>query len=207
MIKADHFIKDWKDFSYEFITNNEKWNEWYNDKSYGVWTAKFLGGKTSSNKDCPLGEFFKLLYGDNFRYRREDGTFDLSFTFAKDYHNMPRAIGNKSEPLSTIDYPSSYDVVIEVENYIDACWQEMAKLTWLRCPLKVLVTYNDNNTNRKSENAILRERFERIICQSVSRFADVEGTEYVLLIGHDTNKLLEWSAYVFNEKGKLVSQQ
>ncbi|MBS0646119.1 MAG: hypothetical protein JSR97_05960 [Verrucomicrobia bacterium] len=196
-INADIFISSWVEFSQKFTTENLDWLELY--ESNHCWSEKFLGGKRSSSDNSPIGKFFADKF-QGLRYRMEDGSFDLAFSFADNYKKIPYL--NRNE-ISNFDlenqfYPSSYDILLEIENECVCAWQEMTKLTWARCPLKVLVTYNNKWSN---ENEMLAQSFTTIISQSNTDFKDNQETEYLLIIGNNADKKLNWTFYKFDSNG------
>jgi len=196
-LDAETFVSLWKAYSAQFVESHE-WESLYD--SNRDWTNTFLG-KTP----CNVGEFFLNYFKDGnipFRFWREDGTFDLSFSFANDFNNVAYTYRGETDYFEPTGYPIAYDVVIEIENSLQACWQEMTKMTWVRCPLKVVVTYNTFDTLKANEDKMLLERFSSIVAQSNSYFEDNPNTEYLLLIGYKRDNKLMWDAHVFNHDGK-----
>lgn len=191
-LNGNTFIKTWQGFSKQFILDNPDWLNIYENNS--EWSARFLGGKRSSVETSPIGDFFsKNLKG--LRYRTEDGSFDLAFSFAENYRDFGGF------------YPTMYNVIIEVENNCKCAWQEMAKLIWVRSPLKVLVTYNRHPCDTavwKAETKTLQEGFSDIIKQANEKFPENSDTEYLLIIGNNANNNLNWSFQIFNTCGNSL---
>lgn len=117
------------------------------------------------------------------------------------YKNIPYLNRNKILLDEKKLYPISYDIVIEIEieNNLEGAWQEMIKLTWIRCPLKILVTYNQKWSN---EDDMLRQSFTTNISQSNITFKENQDTEYLLIIGNKDNDLLNWKSYKFDSEGQ-----
>lgn len=195
-INADIFISSWIDFGQRFTSENMDWLKFYNNDAR--WSEKFLGGKKSSSVNSPIGKFFANKFG--LRYRTEDGSFDLAFASADNYKQVSYLVRNEIYffDIEGQFYPTSYKVILEHENECARAWQEMTKLTWVRCPLKVLVTYNYKASN---ENAMLAQSFKTIISQSNKEFKDNSSTEYLLIIGNNIDKKLNWTFYKFNSAG------
>lgn len=191
---ATEFIKSWKEFSVQFMTENPDWLKAY--QRDGTWSPKFLVTKSSNSKISPIGNFLKDKF--KLRYRTEDGSFDIAFSSANNFENIPSI---KNDQF----YPAYYDIIIEVENKFNRAWQEMTKLTWVRCPLKVLVTYNSSDENDSKialENEMLVQSFTTIIDQSNKNFADNVQTEYLLIIGNAKDENLNWAFFQFDSTGK-----
>jgi hypothetical protein len=203
-IDKDIFINTWEQFSEHFTSQNPDWLNLYDNSN--EWSAKFLGGKKSCSKSSPIGNFFKMKFSE-LRYRTEDGSFDLVFSFSSNYSKLGYL--HKTE-IDFFDiegwfYPTMYDVIIEVENDCRCSWQEMAKLTWVRCPLKVLVTYNWHPFDTliwQTETKMLVDTFSNIIHQSNQNFKDNSQTEYLLIIGNNADKKLSWSYHKFDSDGQ-----
>lgn len=200
-INSDIFISLWNEFSQQFTSENSEWQVLW-DSDF-LWSKKFLGGKKSSSETSPIGQFFQEKFQD-IRYRTEDGSFDLAFSFAPNYAGIPYINRNKIDHFNLDDqfYPAAYDIIVEIENGCNYAWHEMTKLTWVRCPLKVLITYNGKWSN---ENEMLVLSFSTIISQSNKNFKDNLATEYLLLVGNKTtDNKLEWKHFKFDSNGKVV---
>lgn len=203
-LTSSEFIKAWEEFSVQFIRENPDWLKAYQHD--GTWSPKFLVTKSSNSKISPIGNFLKDKF--KLRYRTEDGSFDIAFSSAENFKNIPYIFKNEIKKFELEDqfYPAYYDIIIEVENKFNRAWQEMTKLTWVRCPLKVLVTYNSSDENESIitlENDMLKESFRTIIDQSNKNFADNVQTEYLLIVGNAKNENLNWNFFQFDSTGKL----
>ena len=203
-ITASEFIKSWKEFSIQFIRENPDWLKAYQHD--GTWSPKFLGTKRSNSECSPIGKFIKDKF--HLNYRTEDGSFDIAFSSAENFKKIPFILKNKIETFELEEqfYPAYYDILIEVENDCNTAWQEMTKLTWVRCPLKVLVTYNSSDENESIialENEMLVQSFTTIIDQSNKTFADNVQTEYLMIVGNAKDENLNWNFFQFDSTGKL----
>ena len=202
-INANAFIKCWNVFSSHFVQQNSDWLSIYDSNT--EWTSCFLGGKQSGNSNSPIGEFFKEKFG--IEYRTEDGSFDLSFSSAKKYENLSCLNKRGIEKFNVEGfYPVMYDVIIEIENNFRCAWQEMTKLTWVRSPLKVIITYNWHPNDIEiweQEDKVLVATFSEIIRQSNVGFADNSKTEYLLLVGNNEGQKLNWKPYKFDSGGNI----
>ena len=168
-------------------------------------TKILLGPKTSSFTDSPLGNFFTKKF-PNYNYRKEDGSVDLSIYKMRFYKNIfnlydPEDIKFKVHDLSTqpLEYPIFYDILVEHENVIELCYQEMIKLTNYRSKLKVLITYNWDKSETSDYRYVYEtvpKNFKDIILQSNQECQEV-GTEYLLIIGQRvSSENVEWKKYI-----------
>jgi hypothetical protein len=197
-IDAKTFIRAWVEFSKEFTSKNPNWLDSY--QSSISWSTLFLGGKKSTEENSPIGNFLKDKFA--LRYRVEDGLFDLAFSSSENFKQIPylsRNVLDYFEP--EYFFPAYYDIIMEIENEYVCAWQEMTKLTWVRCPLKVLVTYNGIKEKQK-ENEMLIQSFQTIIKQAIGAYPENPETEYVLIVGNDLNQKLNWECFVFSNEGK-----
>lgn len=182
-VTADIFYKTWIDF---FNMNKAcLLKAWNNSKQY---TELTIGEKYSSKEDSPFGNFFKNKF-KGYEYRQEDGLVDISFYKKENYHNIFNLYEPKSPKFNSItldDYPIYYDILIEHENEITMCYEEMIKLTAFRSDLKVLITYNweeITSDNYKYVNETIVDNFKKIISQSNQRNSESREIEYLLIIG------------------------
>lgn len=208
MLNADNFIECWEQFCQDFVSENIDWLVLY-ESSTG-WTARFLGGKKSGSKTSPIGNFFQQKFS-GLRYRTEDGSFDLSFSLAPNYSQLPHLCkGNISHFDVEGFFPTHYDAIIEIENEYKRAWQEMIKLTWVRSSLKVLVTYNwplSDKSIWQTQNKVLIDTFSRIIHLSNENFDDNSQTEYLLIIGNNDSRKLNWTYNKFDSKGQIIAKK
>lgn len=204
MLNADIFIESWKQFSEEFISKNSDWLTLYENNT--DWSVRFLGGKRSCSESSPIGNFFKQKFS-GLRYRTEDGSFDLAFSLSPNYSKLSYLYKGDID-FFDVDgfYPTMYDVIIEVENDCKCAWQEMTKLSWVRSPLKVLITYNWHPCDAliwEAETKMLVDTFSNIIHQSNQTFKDNSQTEYLLIIGNNADSKLNWTYHKFDSDGQL----
>ena len=100
------------------------------------------------------------------------------------------------------------DFVIEFENSIAACYQEMIKLTQIRAKLKVLITYDYDHQGKPEpywvDTAV--QNWKGIINEAQDRLPE-PGVEYLFIIGQlsntDSDPVLSWS--YFDETAELLN--
>lgn len=202
-INAEIFIECWKQFSEHFIFSNPDWLKIYENNT--EWSIRLLGGKRSCSESSPIGIFFETKF-EGLRYRTEDGSFDLAFSLEGNYKQLSY-LTKSGIGFYNVDgyYPTMYDVIIEVENDCRCAWQEMTKLTWVRSPLKVLITYNRHQFDTsiwQTETKMLVDTFSNIIHQSNQAFKDNSETEYLLIIGNNADCKLNWKYHKFDSDGQ-----
>lgn len=203
-IDAKQFSDLWSGFIKNNVTNNSDWQKWYNDNT--LWTIKTIGKKESDSKNSPFGDYFLDL--KNFRYRKEDGLSDLSFSENDYFKNILSLHENESERKLVIQdskyYPPCFEIIVEHENNIYYCYEEMVKLTYERARLKVLITYNesvDSKSDYQFVYQILIDNFSSIIKQANIKYPENQETEYLLIIGQKEKENLIWYSYIFNTRG------
>jgi hypothetical protein len=206
-ITATEFFELWTDFIQKEILNDSDWIKWYDDNK--IWTEKTIGNKISETKKSPFGDYC-ITKKEQLRYRKEDGLTDLSFSLKqhfKDIYSLHENTDERREVISNnIFYPTFYEVLVEHENNIYLCYEEMIKLTYDRARLKVLITYNEN-VDKKSDykfiNEILTNNFRTKINQANTKHPENSETEYLLIIGQKVNNNLIWYSYIFDKNGKI----
>ncbi len=196
-VSANNFYDLWLRFITKKITINDKWNSLYqNDRT---WSNIILGNKQSSTTDSPLGQFINNETG--LLYRREDGLADLGFSFNNKFNKIEKIHWKKpfNKDFISFDgkfYPDKYDILLEHENSITKCWEEMVKLTYFRAKLKVLITYNRDAQEGETYDHVFKtlcSNFKNIIKQSQTKISEAKKTEYLLIVGqNNNNKELIW---------------
>lgn len=208
-ISSKEFFQYWVDFFNQIIPEDSNWSALY-DGNYKKWTKETIGLPISQEKNSPFGDFVKLKTG--LRYRKEDGLVDLTFAPENNFEGILSLHENPEERIEVlldsemkkgkpIFYPKSYSILIEHENDITKCFEEMAKLAYCRARLKVVITYNwnvDISGYYKDVEKILIENFKKIIKQSNEYFPENDKTEYLLIIGNKEGESLIWKGYNFN---------
>ncbi|MBA7586558.1 hypothetical protein ES708_28560 [subsurface metagenome] len=201
-ISAKEFANYWTDFIKEKILSDSNWREWY-DHEYKTWTEKTIGLPVSEEENSPFGDFIKSKTG--LRYRKEDGLVDLTFAPDNNFENIlslhekpeDRFDVLKKDPEKVPFYPRHYSILVEHENDIYKCYEEMAKLAYCRARLKVLITYNEN-VDLKDDYMYLEEvivqNFTKIKKQSNENFPENKNTEYLLLVGQKRKDTLTWNS-------------
>lgn len=206
-ISAADFILHWISL-FEHITSQSAWIERWNSNT--KWSELILGTKKSSTANSPIGEYFKTQY-QNLRYRTEDGLFDLTMTLANNIDEIP-TLGKHYEHITfklpdKEFYPVSYDILLEHENDIYSSWNEIAKLTYVRGYLKVLVTYNSDTTDNvriEKENQMIFRSAKKIIGDSNAVLRDNDSTEYLILIGRKLHDKLTWTSKTYKFDGMEI---
>ncbi len=207
---ARKFMEMWGDFTKEQIA--PRWRKEYVNPTKR--TMLILGNKKSKiNEGSHLGQFILKHFKDSkFRYRKEDGLFDLTVAPIKSFKNvMSQHILAKERELVIEHqhfYPTYYELLIEVENDVERCYEEMTKLVYAKSKLKVLITYNWNTEQDQDYhyvNKILRNNFSEIIRQSNTNFPENKETQYMLIVFQRKDDKLFWNNWVFtSKKGELI---
>ena len=200
-IKAEHFKNAWLDFA----KSKELYLQW--DKPN--WTEKVIGKRGSSKKDSPLGNYLIEYFNALHEIKLEDLTesYKIDLVFARPRNFKISDIYGKKLPIEEF-YPCSYDIIVEHENEIKTCWEEMAKLTHFRAKLKVLIIYlddrKDNYENQQCLNTIIGN-FKKIVNQANYAFPENKATEYLLIIRSreaEINKHIKWDYIIVNPNEK-----
>lgn len=207
-MKATAFIELWKDFHNKYIKKNS-WEDKY--PSSPLWTDFIIGKKTSEECNSPLGDFITSRFQS--RYRKEDGLCDLSIVSKSNFTKINSLHEDCSNRINVIPdntfLPSQYFILIEHENNIYLCYEEMAKLVYQRAQLKILITYNeDSDINDDYEyisDAVI-SNFSKIISQSNEKLNENIETEYLLLIGQKMSNQLIWPYTIFGTEG-IIKQR
>jgi len=213
VINAEAFIKLWDEFAGKLTENGNWLNKWDNNKE---WTEAIVGRDVAEEEQSPLGNAIVTYFNEKLRYRKEEWKVDLVLAKAQDFENL-KDLNDKEMPLDWF-YPKNYEILIEHENNIESCWEEMAKLTYLRARLKVLITYNYDYSAKDIEEGkdkesvkILVGNFKRIIEQTNKTNPENPDTEYVLIVGQKTTENnsanLVWYKYAFNANGEYIIEQ
>lgn len=203
-IKAIDFIKIWTEFIIK-ITSDSNWVDYYsNNKKW----SEFIMGEKNNIQNSPFGNFASNKY--EFRYRKEDGLTDLSISSTKNFNEIKSLHETNNLDVIKQDfyYPRYYDILIEHENNIYFCYQEMIKLTYSKAKLKVLITYNENSVEDENYMYIQRQvvsNFSSVIKQANSNLTESESTKYLLLIGQKNDKKLNFSNFIFDINGSLTN--
>ncbi|MEQ8878898.1 MAG: hypothetical protein RLQ12_04655 [Cyclobacteriaceae bacterium] len=208
-ITASEFISTWEAFMTFKIQTHDWKTHWHSNTE---WSKMILGGKKSSYEKSPIGQFFKDKYGEkNLRFRSEDGSVDLTLFDPSSVLEFTRL--DKNWDFNTDkreDYPSYYLAIIEHENQLYSAWEEVAKLTYYRSRLKVLITYNSNNLSvdkRNLEIKMMESSLKDVISKSNKTFPEHASTEYLLIMGAKDGDQLIWNYRIFDTNGEIVPQQ
>jgi len=212
-ISAKKFTKYWTYFIKQKILTVSDWKEWY-DNEYKKWTKETIGLPVSEEKKSPFGDFIKSKTG--LRHRKEDGLFDLTFAPDNNFegifylHEKPedRFDVLKKNPERVPFYPRYYSILVEHENDIYKCYEEMVKLAYCRARLKVLITYNENVDSTGNypyiEETII-SNFGLIVKQANEVFSEPADSEYLLLLGQKDGDKLKWTYITINNNGLITN--
>ncbi|NQU87710.1 MAG: hypothetical protein HQ541_18315 [Mariniphaga sp.] len=212
-MKAKSFIEIWKEFHKEEL--KDLIGTFSYDNKVGK-TEAILGKKKDVNSK--LGYFIENYFAKHhveqtrLKYFKEDFTRDLTVVQkGKKYKVKTKSYHNEPIKSTIKNYYYSYELILEHENDILLCQQEMIKLTYFKAPLKVLVTYCWDN-EKDDENKIYRDRakcnFQTIIEKSNQYFPENNSTEYLLIIGQKNQTDFNWYYYIFkfNWTEKIVEE-
>ena len=201
-ISGKEFANYWTDFIEQKIITKNDWQDLY-DHEYKTWTEKTIGLPFSEEENSSFGDFIKSKTG--LKYRKEDGLVDLTFAPDNNFENIlslhetpeDRNDVLKKDPEKVPFYPRYYSILVEHENDIYKCYEEMAKLTYCRARLKVLITYNENVDSKddyKFMEEVIVQNFNKIKQQSNENFPENEKTEYLLMVGQKRKDTLTWNS-------------
>ena len=190
-------IRDiWSEFAEKL--NAKNWLEPWNKTDYD-WTQYVLGSKSCAiNQGSPLGDFFISKIA-NTSYRKEDALFDL-VVYRNTFHEV-ETLHDKDERqkivLDKLFFPIDSLIIIEHENNVLMCYDEMIKLTYVKGLYKILITYNydEEENNDYAEIAeVLKSNFKNIIKHSNEFQRENPDTVYILIIGQKRlNNKLSWN--------------
>lgn len=210
ILDMDTFVNCWREFTEKLGKGpNANILEMYNASSY-EWTKFIIGDKRSLNSGSPFGEFFKETFGNNYIYRSEDGSVDMSF-YQNEFVSGVQAI-TKLDTTKNVNqeilnnYPLTYDVLVEHENDVSRAYEEMYKLTYFRARLKVLITYNWNGDTKNDFHSTFKKlcsNFETIIKQTNKKFIENDETDYLLIVGQKIDRKLVWK-YIGFSVGSMI---
>jgi hypothetical protein len=206
-MKASEFIEHWIEFSKE----TQKYGHWDDSK---CWTINTIGMPICEKTASPLGKHIAdkrvdLVYG------KEDKNIDLSFFKKDSFFSGIKDMNYEARDSSLYDYFISYEVILEHENSTENAYQEMTKLTAFKSKLKVLITYDyddttyDNDLFTPSAKHLI-SNFSSIIKQTNDFFSENPETEYLLIIGRKLTDELTierekgkylWKFAIYNTKG------
>ena len=95
-------------------------------------------------------------------------------------------------------------IAVEHENSMKDWTDEIVKLVHIRCPLKVVICYN--NYDKRGQDEVDKLSFVASIMQKTDEFANCEGEEYLVIIGNGCHSVTKKSDYMdFNYKGYLYN--
>lgn len=218
LLNSRHFSALFKEFIHTTFNNEEHYltkkskDIWENNTK---WTRSIIGSPTNTCSESPLGDFISKNY-PILQYCKEEKSIDLVFNslYREGHHTRIQDMSmNEDSFVDSPEYlPKQYSILVEHENQIELCYEEMVKLTQFKARLKVLVTYvpdglDDVEISRTKE--IAKNNFANIIKESNLVYSENEETEYLLLVGvkHEVDKdieYLKWESLTLNTKGNIV---
>ena len=96
-------------------------------------------------------------------------------------------------------YPSLLPVIIEHEHNLEKVEEEMWKLIFWRSPLKILISYDWNEDEKKTEKRknLLADKLEelsKMLIAANRAYPEAKGTEYLFIIGNrdDVQSDIKW---------------
>lgn len=178
MIHAEAFANFW----ISYIQENSEIIQHWDDSTR--WTKHVLHYDTMLKR---IHDEFGALA--EMEYRKIDLVI-----YAPGKYNRISYYDNSGTEDTTI--PLGLMAAIEHENDYRMVFQEIRKLTELRTPLKVLITYPDENKQNETELAI-RKKMAEGIEQSNHFFAENPKTEYLLIMGYKEQKSARWKCFKY----------
>ena len=124
-MNTTEFFQLWTSFIASLYTKTDLLKDYQNDKK---WTEKTIGESSSTTKNSPFGNYV-IKQHSKLEYRSEDNKIDLAFALRNNNFSKIMSLNEKEEELNLDSsfYPQNYDIIVEHENSIDSCWQEMMK--------------------------------------------------------------------------------
>lgn len=193
-MNAKDFIRIWEEFIFEISKKEDVFSKYQDDSE---WTKLVLGeNRGNSSISSTLGNFIRQK--SCLEYRTEDSKIDIAFGNKNDNFSGIKSYNKNESVINESNfYPKDYPLLIEHENKIEYCWQEMMKLTYLRAKLKVLITYNWFKDDGKRID-LIKDNFGKIIEQANSDIQEDIQTEYLLIVGHCIKDEIHWHNFIFN---------
>lgn len=170
-----------------------------------TWTKLILGSAHRTATDSPFGNF-TCESKSNLEYRTEEFKIDLVFSKIQPPKTDLFDIRSEQKLNANKDYyPRTYEIIVEHENDVNLCWEEMYKLTRIRAKLKVLVTYLNYNINDSLQLNLLTKNFSKIVKECNEEII-VNGEEYLLIAAkrHKVNdkNIIDWNYISFSSTGE-----
>ena len=181
-IFLEKFREEWEALK-QCVNNDEQIIKAYESDS--MWTAWMMGetrGKAPPEVAVPkqkgfLGKVGAALDFDSNTIRREDYTLDFSYV--------------SGEPLLEKDhwgYASHLSVLIEHENDLDSIEFEMWKLLFWRAPLKIIITYDRPESERRNDGQRNRltdklKQLSSMLDKVNKASSEPDRAEYLIIIG------------------------
>ncbi len=167
-MKAEEFQRNWQNYVIK-LSEEKELLSLYN--SYSKWTKEVQDNVF--NRSYHWSSHFDRTRTE---FRKQDWSYLLPLNGKIESMHEDANIINASEFHTR--------VVIEFENSIESCWEEMIKLTQLRANLKILVTYDYDHKGNPDNTYIerARENFKEIIYNAGQLLPELDA-EYLLIVG------------------------
>lgn len=208
-ISPETFINLWKEFVAK--KDDEIINAYSSNPQL---TQTILGAKGSKTTGCPLGDYLKKnIELKSYAYRTEDGGVDLSVYEEKNIEGVKDMyeMGNPLDFEILKHYPRNYAILLEHENQIELAYQEMHKLSYLKAPLKVLITYVWETKKTGEDYSFvyerLRENFAQILTAANASHPENPDTRYLTIAGQKRDGMIYWSYLVQDPIGRTLKTE
>lgn len=135
-----------------------------------------LGSAHIHITDCVIGKTIKDVFGDEILIDREYYKIDMI-----GWKQNKTKIESKCEELNLKPYCWDLKVAVEHENSSKEWLDEVCKLSFIKCPLRVVIGYGIDNFEEKIE-------IVRVILESNKAFSDDEQ-EFLIILGKAKREL------------------
>lgn len=195
-IDAKLFFKDFKEFIYE---NSSTTSVYTNNTS---WTKRI-------NKEIVPEILLKILKKENLDVFISHEYYRVDVLAGYNYKNRLPELKGKADSVGMNFYAWEPMIAFEHENKKADWYDEVIKLLFLDCPLRVVVGYNDSK-NRESDLNKLEILLE--IIKAMDLLEKLECEEFLIIIGNsgveksykESDEMIKYKGYLYNkEKGKF----
>jgi hypothetical protein len=188
---CEHFLKAYRECRESF--DRKRWEEIWNDKD--EWNHFMLWNSEPPQTESVIPFTARRM---GLLSRRQGETFHLDSVFYPSEHRM---VGK---------YPLPIIVACEHEHEPRGFWEEILKLAYIRCPLKVGLTYLNGTSPSKEAVAAAQKRISDLTSATEHTLreyaAEDPKVEYVYLLGVERQSLeLEWHALRFTARDGAAS--
>lgn len=169
-------------YSESFTTKYSKtWKKWYESNS--DWTKHFFTSKNSTEHGAPFGDALKKHF-EGYRYRTEDGLSDLALALESQFYEDILEPKNNMNLINGF-WPKEYSMLVEHENEIYSCWQELIKMSYSKAKFKLLITYFSQSYCETEHKMLLHNT------HSIKRLSN-DSASYIIVIGYILKDKLHW---------------